>query len=421
MAKFQKILVRGRQESDKDPELILAQELGPRFMAYRQRFRSAESGHRLDYPLHIDLDVTTVCQLACPMCPAGQTEKDNPFPGFGLFIEEELYLEIIKEAEEMTIPSIRYGLTGEPLLVADLDLWVNEAVHRGFIDLALITNGQLLDRHSSAKLIKAGLTRLMISVDAATTDTYHLVRPGGDFERLIRNIEAFTTIRKELGSILPILRLSFVVMTANHEEVELFREKFSSMADYLSFQDYLNIIGQEHTDFKVRPTKMLPEKRSFFCPDPLTRLAIHADGGLFPCCSDFGRLSPIGNINTIRLKDAWNSKKALELASPEGRNNPSCQRCLKAAGIIKVTTKESENGHNGQEKLSATNIDLSNNLRIASPLPTVILEKPGLSATEKTEKTESGFSPKSFPQDGDLLPVSQASNPSPYPLSALID
>jgi radical SAM protein with 4Fe4S-binding SPASM domain len=115
---------------------------------------------------------------------------------------------------------------------------------------------------------------------------------------------------------------------------------FSPLADYLAFQDYLNIFGRAETDFKPSESDLPPKiaidsvaKTSpFFCPDPLTRLAVHADGGLFPCCSDFGRLAPLGNLKTHTLREVWNSPRALKLASPAGRQSLPCRECLKASG-----------------------------------------------------------------------------------------
>ncbi|MDR2367966.1 MAG: radical SAM protein [Deltaproteobacteria bacterium] len=332
MANHSKILARGLQRGERDPDRVLAGWLGPRFMAYRKRFEEAEAGRRLDYPLHLDIDVATVCQLGCPMCPAGREAGENPFPGFGLFMDEALYMGAVREAEVLGVPSIRLGMTGEPLLAPDVDLWALEATRRGFLDVSLITNGQGLDGRTSERLIGAGLTRLMVSVDAATEGTYGLVRPGGDFERLLANVGEFLRARARHGSPLPLLRLSFVVMDGNEGEVGLFGEKFASLADYLTFQDYLNVVGLPETDFKAGPAKRLPAGGEFFCPDPLTRLAIHADGGLFPCCSDFGRLAPLGNLKTASLREVWNSPEARRLAGPGGRGNLACRACLRASG-----------------------------------------------------------------------------------------
>ncbi|MDR1310020.1 MAG: SPASM domain-containing protein, partial [Deltaproteobacteria bacterium] len=113
-----------------------------------------------------------------------------------------------------------------------------------------------------------------------------------------------------------------------------FREKFSPLADYLAFQDYLDLTGRDESSSMVGPKGKMSGKSVFRCPDPLTRLAVHADGGLFPCCSDFGRLAPVGDLWRDGLAKAWNSGAALFLASREGRGSSSCQRCLRASGLI---------------------------------------------------------------------------------------
>ncbi|MDR1487525.1 MAG: radical SAM protein [Deltaproteobacteria bacterium] len=334
-----KILTRSYLEVKRDPEEILGAVLGEGFKTYRRRFREAEAGERLDRPLHLDVDVTTNCQLRCPMCPVGHKEQKK-FKGFGLFMKESLYLEALRQASEFKLPSIRFGLTGEPLLVADIENWAAEAKKAGVIDISLITNGQLLDGDKSRKLIKSGLTRIMLSVDAATSETYAKVRPGGDFSLLQENLQALVAKRKELNSHLPLIRLSFVVMDVNAKERRLFREKFSPLADYLSFQRYQDLTaagikGVEIASDDDRVNSQGIDSQGLNslginCPDPLTRLAIHADGGLFPCCSDFGRLSPLGYFPQDSLLDVWNSPQALELATSQGRTNPRCLECLRA-------------------------------------------------------------------------------------------
>jgi radical SAM protein with 4Fe4S-binding SPASM domain len=192
------------------------------------------------------------------------------------------------------------------------------------MDLALITNGQLLSPKMSAKLIKAGLTRLMVSVDAASQETYQITRPGGDWGLLWANIGAFLAIRSSLNSPLPLLRLSFVEMTLNQNERVKFQEDFGEMADYLSFQKYQNILGLKRTNWG------LSAPSPGFCPDPLTRLTLFANGSLFPCCSDFGRKASLGHFPEKTLAEAWNSPLAVALARDQGWA-ANCQECQRAS------------------------------------------------------------------------------------------
>ncbi|MDR1658160.1 MAG: radical SAM protein [Deltaproteobacteria bacterium] len=344
MPSAHKILTRSHLESELDPNQRLIEILGDGFAAYRLAFAQAEAGERPEAPIHLDVDVTTVCQLRCPMCPAGRPE-DNHFPGFGIFMDKKIFMEALKQAQSFGLKSLRLGMTGEPLLIESIDQWVAAAADYGLLDISLITNGQLLTYEKSLKLIKAGLTRLMISVDAATSETYAKVRPKGDFERLEKNIRDFWRAKSALASPLPLLRLSFVITKQNAGEMGLFREKFSQQADYLTFQNYLDIMG-DHGQTKVQgtgqslsgrlddsasgPPKSSPEPASGgTCLDPLTRLAIMADGGLFPCCSDFGRLAPLGWFPKNSLLEVWNSPEAQNLT-----HNPfhqSCRKCRAAS------------------------------------------------------------------------------------------
>lgn len=310
----------------RDPGAVLAALKGPAFAAYREQWARAEAGQRPDHPLHLDVDVTTACNFRCVMCPAGGGQN---FPGFqkGLFLPRALYSRALAEGQAFGLPSVRLGVTGEPLLVPDIADWAREAVERGVLDVALITNGSLLTPEASRGLIGAGLTRLMVSVDAASAATYARVRPGGHWDRLLGNIRAFLRLRAEMDSPTPLLRLSFIEMTLNEGEKESFGAMFAPLADYLSFQSYLNILGGAGTDWglagRARPQGP--------CPEPFTRLALHADGALFPCCADFGRQAPLGHLGKDTLLGVWRGEGARRLTAPDAMDLEPCRRCRAAA------------------------------------------------------------------------------------------
>jgi len=326
-------LQRRRLVADQDPEVRLGRLLGPAFTAYREGFREAEAGRRPAAPLHLDVDVTTACNFRCLMCPAGRT--GHFFPGLtrGLFLDRVLYGRALAEGAAFGLPSLRLGLTGEPLLVEDIHQWVAEAKRAGVLDISLITNGSLLTPERSRALMEAGLTRLMVSVDAARPETYARVRPGGRWETLQENLGGFLDVRRKAGSELPLLRLSFVEMEINLAERDQFRELFAPLADYLSFQRYHNIMGLPETDLAPAADSGSAGPGGF-CAEPFTRLALQVDGGLFPCCSDFGRLAPLGRFPEVSLSEVWNSPAALRLTEAEAAARPPCHQCLRGAGAL---------------------------------------------------------------------------------------
>ena len=320
-------IIRSRLSAAADPNAILGDLLGPAFAEYRRAWAEAEAGKRPPAPLHLDIDVTTACNFHCPMCPAGNS--GHIFPGFqkGRFLERELYRRALAEAAVFGLPSLRLGMTGEPLLAPDIAEWASEAKAAGVLDISLITNGRLLTPGLSRRLIEAGLTRLMISVDAGSPEVYARVRPGGDWDLLLANVDAFLRLRAEMGSVTPLLRVSFVEMGVNQADRGAFEAIFGPRADYLSFQRYQNILGGPETDFRPEGGAEAPSGPGF-CTEPLTRLALQADGGLFPCCSDFGRQRPLGNLRTGGLLATWQSAEALSLIGPGAGRREPCRRCL---------------------------------------------------------------------------------------------
>jgi hypothetical protein len=320
-------LRRNRTINRKDPEITLERALGPSFAAYRKDFALAESFKPFPFPLHLDVDVTTKCDLGCPMCPTG-ARAGNLFPGLGqgLALPFGLYARALSECAYHGLPSLRLGMSGEPLLVQGIDRWVSLARDLNVTDVQLVTNGQRLARKTSQRLIGAGLTRLMVSVDAGSPEAYARARPGGDFLRLLRNIEGFLEERERLGSLTPVLRLSFVD-TGDGGELDAFLALFGDMADYVAIQSYAPLVPGHALGLDGAAERLTPKGGR--CAEPWARLAIHANGGLFPCCSDHGRHWPLGFFPAVTLKGAWDSRMRRAVAGmiPGCLAHPACLRC----------------------------------------------------------------------------------------------
>ena len=69
----------------------------------------------------------------------------------------------------------------------------------------------------------------------------------------------------------------------------------------------------------------------FRCPDPWQRISLFVNGDLFPCCSDFGRLEPMGNAYHDTVESAWLSSAAEDLRqlhrAGRWRESDICRRC----------------------------------------------------------------------------------------------
>lgn len=138
-------------------------------------------GREIDY---LRISVTDRCNLACRYCmPTGQQEPAEDVLSF---------TEIVKIAEAAAALRVRkLRITGgEPLVREGIcTLCAHLRQIPGIEELALTTNGQLLERYA-AELKKAGVDRLNISLDTLHADRYREMTRGGQLAPVLRGIQA---------------------------------------------------------------------------------------------------------------------------------------------------------------------------------------------------------------------------------------
>jgi len=106
--------------------------------------------------------------------------------------------------------------------------------------LEIQTNGQLLDRRAWKELeLDCQVDSIWISIDAGRAKTYDVLRAGGSFERLLKNLAFVGALRAERK--IKLFRLDTVVQQANYKELLKIVEIGRSVgADIISFQRIRN-------------------------------------------------------------------------------------------------------------------------------------------------------------------------------------
>lgn len=173
-------------------------------------------GNRSESPLVVDLDPTTFCDLACPECISGTLLNQ------GRFTPERL-VSLAGELVEMGVRAVILIGGGEPLAHRGTRRVIATLGAAG-VRIGVVTNGTMIDRNLDELAAHASWVR--VSVDAATPETFRLVRPdrkgGSAFDRVIANMRALARVRT--GA----LGYSFLVVTrraadgtveSNHHEI----------------------------------------------------------------------------------------------------------------------------------------------------------------------------------------------------------
>ena len=315
-------------------EAELEKQFGARYREYRKHYRLAgEFKYEPAFPLYLMLEQSYSCNLKCPSCIHGFPEEKKKFNMDTKIMPRSLFNQIIQEGEQNNCPSISFCVNDEPLLIPDLPERVAYAREHGFMDLFITTNGTFLTLDLAKELIKAGITRILFSIDAATTETYDQVRPGGDFNRVLENLTALVNYKESSGLLLPAIRASFVNSKLNHHERDLFIEKFSPLVDYVEIQG-LSVYYETNTHLIPEDSKHVMD---FSCNEPWRKLIIRANGDALPCCNFYGYEIVVDNILKTSIKEIFSSQALAKLRKEfkEGIFNlPPCQTCANSFYVV---------------------------------------------------------------------------------------
>lgn len=130
------------------------------------------------------ISVTDRCNIRCFYCMPEEPTEFVP-PARQLTFDQ--IVRFVNVAKKLGITKLR--LTGgEPLLRSDLPKLIERLCHSGFVDVALTTNGVLLERFAQP-LYDAGLRRLNIHVDTLDRERFRHITRRDDLDRVLAGID----------------------------------------------------------------------------------------------------------------------------------------------------------------------------------------------------------------------------------------
>lgn len=302
-----------------------------RFKAYRAVFdRAASLDVDLPFPIHLIIETMYACNYQCPMCYLGIPEYKRQFGRQGI-MSMEAFRRIVDEAEQYETPSMLLNGVNEPLLDERLVERIRYASDHGFVDIHLHTNGELLTDELSHQLIDSGCTRLMVSLDAFSAETFSQIRVGGNYDKVVANCNRFLEIRRQRGADLPLFRTSFVRQKLNEHEIQAFVDYWAPRADYVHLQTYMELIDVRGYNYYSEADKAVPS--AFRCEQPWYAMFIRPKGDAHPCCSFMNYYLPMGNTSTASLYEIWHASPYADLRQLHKRGeyarNDACRKCVK--------------------------------------------------------------------------------------------
>ena len=309
-----------------DVDERLAKIRGQPYVDYRNAFENARINHiRTTQPLQISLELTSYCNLLCKMCYRNYRTND-----IRAHMSLEMVDEIARQVCTAGISSIWVGSFTEATLHPEFETIMQKLADTNPLDFWLITNGTMLTTYLSEVLVELPLTKMSVSLDAASPEMYKEIR-GGNLNKIERNIMNFIEVRGRKNSIMPFLRVSFVEMEENKHEIDAFKSKWQNIADIVDIQ--------KKTDFSImnKDASLISKANysNFDCTDIYYQMIIKHDGQLLPCCcGTYETSSPIYFQDTS-ISEYWVSPHLLDFVeSIESKNYADCcKRCISGIAL----------------------------------------------------------------------------------------
>ncbi len=278
----------------------------------------------MGYPSFVMIEPTNACNLHCPLCtaPPWMVERARKITSYE---EGKLYIDNVKS---MT-PNVLFYLAGEPLLNKDLFKIVRYAEDNG-LKTMFSTNATLFNRQRVQELLDSGLSRLIISFDGATKESYEKYRVNAKFDNVVSNIKMLCSEKKNQGKLKPVIELQFIVTKYNENEIPMIKQLAAEMGvdkldikalylpEYIYGKDYVTSLAREFLPDKIRVKYKYDEhghpeliERPTTCSVWKTPV-IQTDGRVSMCCYDFQGKNTYGNVKENSFKAIWNSKRYSE-------------------------------------------------------------------------------------------------------------
>lgn len=299
------------------------------YWQYRDKWETYPSQKIVSsFPIHLDIEATSDCNLLCTMCPRTEMIEKNIFWEIKRF-DLGLYKRIIDDGVSLGLCSVKFNYLGEPLLNNKIYEMISYAKEKGVIDVMLNTNATALTEANGIRLLDSGIDKLFFSFDSPNPERYNEIRKGADYNEVLSNIKRFINLRNKRGLIKPFTRVSMVLMQENKHEWPAFKKLFESIVDSVAYVDYLDHGIQSNKEKTV--VDIGSRKSSFCCPQLWQRVFIHPDGVATACCIDSNRELVVGNVLKQSIEEIWKGGEYQNLRKlhAEGRYReiPVCARC----------------------------------------------------------------------------------------------
>jgi len=282
-----------------------------------------------DFPTLILLEATSHCNMDCLMCLRRVHVQEREKTGLG---EGHMSLELIKKIvaeckDEKGLLGLHFAEYGEPLMNPEM-VDIVSCIKSAGLKSQIVTNALLLDEKMARRLIEAGLTKVKVSLQGATSEKYEFWRNNKLYNRIEDNILNLVKIRDAMKSDL-FIQVGTSSCDDTEEELEAFIKYWKDKVDHV----YWNYTALSHIkdDPILKTINILREapKKTENCKELFLRMTVAWNGQVTQCPRDEENF--VGDLNKQTVREVWHSEKMVNnrrLVLEKGNCLPHCDYCV---------------------------------------------------------------------------------------------
>jgi len=261
-----------------------------RYLEYRRQWMENPKNFIIrDFPIHLDIEITSRCNLKCTFCDKLPLLSKDQIGDMDL----ALFRKIIDEGSDNGLCSVKLSYRGEPLLHPRVDEMVDYAKKRGVVDIYFNTNGMLLTEERVLRLMDAGLDRISISIEGTDPEAFERERRGAKYHKILENIESLIELRTQKGLAHPKIRVQTVALPGI--DLDEYARFWEHRCDETAAVDYKEV--------EARNLALIDPE--WACPQLWQRMTIEWDGAVMPCNNDDYKLLSPGYIGKKTIYQCW--------------------------------------------------------------------------------------------------------------------
>lgn len=273
-----------------------------------------------DYPLLVDLELASSCNLKCPMCyTTTQHFKENVKR---TMMDWDLFVRVIDEISGK-VPAVRLSWRGESTLYKRFVEAVSYAKSKGVGEVSFLTNGSTLDLPFFIRLVEAGADWITVSFDGLEEE-YNRIRSPLKYEETLNKLRAAMEYKAQHGLARPLIKVQGV-WPAIRKDPQSYYETLKQVSDLVAFNPLIDYLGNDDEE-------MIVYEENFSCPQLYQRLTISSTGLVVMCSNDEYGEEILGDIRHQTVHAVWNGDKIKRIREIHGKNYgfkliPKCKLC----------------------------------------------------------------------------------------------